>query len=293
VKVIDFGIAKFALGETQTRITQSSGYFGTPQYSSPEQFECSRDVDLRSDLFSIGSILFEMLTGEAPFRGDSLAELCFQIVSGDPKSPKAIYPAFPAQAEPFLMRALAKKPEDRFQNASEMLKALKSLTTPRQPKQWLATVPTELQGAARYSTGQQVSASKSTLRPFGRLSLVLGVSGLVLALSAVAIFVWWGGSSKPPADRRFSISRSASPVSVSSERGLPVSRNSNTTTSSAQASVESLVPQVRITVEGAPQGAAIYFRDASVEGNPFVVNKSATAEILRVEAKGYRLSTAM
>src|SRR5215217_8114165 len=115
VKVTDFGIAR--AGASQ--MTEEGSIIGTAQYLSPEQARGTQ-VDQRSDLYSLGIVLYEMLTGEVPFTGDSPVEIAMRHLSDTPRPPSMVRPEIPPDLDMVVLRALAKRPEDRFQTAEEM-----------------------------------------------------------------------------------------------------------------------------------------------------------------------------
>lgn len=117
VKVMDFGIAR-ALGEGQN-VTQTAAVIGTAQYLSPEQ-ALGEAVDARSDVYAAGCVLYELLTGEPPFTGDSPVAVAYQHVREDPKAPSTVNPAVPPQLDAVVLKALAKNPLNRYQSAAEM-----------------------------------------------------------------------------------------------------------------------------------------------------------------------------
>jgi serine/threonine-protein kinase len=117
VKVMDFGIAR-ALGEGQN-VTQTAAVIGTAQYLSPEQAR-GEAVDARSDVYAAGCVLFELLTGEPPFTGDSPVAVAYQHVREDPRRPSELNPAVPAELDAVVLKALSKNPVNRYQSAAEM-----------------------------------------------------------------------------------------------------------------------------------------------------------------------------
>ncbi|MFG1633625.1 Stk1 family PASTA domain-containing Ser/Thr kinase [Pseudonocardia alni] len=117
VKVMDFGIAR-ALGEGQN-VTQTAAVIGTAQYLSPEQAR-GEAVDARSDVYAAGCVLFELLTGEPPFTGDTPVAVAYQHVREDPRSPSELNPSVPPALDAVVLKALSKNPANRYQSAAEM-----------------------------------------------------------------------------------------------------------------------------------------------------------------------------
>lgn len=119
VKIADFGIARIE----NSNLTQAGSVLGTPNYMSPEQ--CTgQSMDHRSDLFSIGIVFYELLTGEKPFNGNSMHAVMHKIVSSEPEKPSDLNPAVPAALNQVIARALSKSPSMRFQSADEFRKAI-------------------------------------------------------------------------------------------------------------------------------------------------------------------------
>jgi serine/threonine protein kinase len=122
VKVTDFGTAKILQFGT---VQQTTNVMGTPSYMSPEQVK-GRPVDGRSDIFSLGVMFYELLTGEKPFPGQSVTTVIYKIVNEDPIPPRQLNTSIHPGLNEIVMRALAKEPEMRYQNCREMLEDLKS-----------------------------------------------------------------------------------------------------------------------------------------------------------------------
>jgi serine/threonine-protein kinase len=120
VKVADFGIARIE----QSNLTQTGMILGTPSYMSPEQF-MGQTVDGRSDLFSAGVILYELLTGEKPFSG-SATTIMHKVLQEDPLPPSTLNVQVPRPFDAVMKRALAKRPDERFQTAREFAEAIKA-----------------------------------------------------------------------------------------------------------------------------------------------------------------------
>ncbi|MFI7438814.1 Stk1 family PASTA domain-containing Ser/Thr kinase [Nonomuraea indica] len=118
VKVMDFGIAR-AMADSAATMTQTAQVIGTAQYLSPEQARGER-VDARSDIYSTGCVLYELLTGQPPFTGDSPVAIAYQHVREEPIPPSQIDPDIPAWADAIVLKAMAKDPAHRYQSAGEM-----------------------------------------------------------------------------------------------------------------------------------------------------------------------------
>jgi hypothetical protein len=121
LKVTDFGLAK----NPSANLTQVGVLLGTPSYMSPEQIQ-GRDLDGRSDVFSLGVVLYELLTGVRPFEGESISTIIYRVLYEDPRPPAAHNPALPPEVNGILEKALAKEPDDRYASGEEMVADLRS-----------------------------------------------------------------------------------------------------------------------------------------------------------------------
>ena len=118
VKVMDFGIAR-AIADSGNSVTQTAAVIGTAQYLSPEQAR-GDTVDARSDVYSLGCVLYEILTGEPPFIGDSPVAVAYQHVREDPVPPSQRHAGISPELDAVVLKALAKNPDNRYQTAAEM-----------------------------------------------------------------------------------------------------------------------------------------------------------------------------
>ena len=192
--VADFGIARAVSAAGGDRLTETGLSLGTPTYMSPEQAAGSDDLDGRSDLYSLGCVLYEMLAGEPPFTGPTAAGVIQQHITVEPRSITQLRPAVPASVAEAISRALAKTPADRFNPVGQFAEAL---------------------GTGR-ETGRASAPAAPAAHPgrfFGRAAWRW--AGLAGGALAVAALVWLlaRGKSEPP---------SAAVERGASHRGAPV-----------------------------------------------------------------------
>ncbi len=123
VKVLDFGISKVA-GPNDVSVTSTQAIVGSPLYMSPEQMKAAKNVDKRSDIWSLGVLLQELVTGSPSFSAGTSAELCALVLTAPPTPLRAALPTAPAELERIITRCLEKAPEQRYQNVGELAREL-------------------------------------------------------------------------------------------------------------------------------------------------------------------------
>jgi eukaryotic-like serine/threonine-protein kinase len=133
VKVLDFGIAKSLFPDDEQLLVQTltAVALGTPLYMSPEQIRSSGEVDARADIWSLGTILYELLTGRPAFGGNTVSHITAQILERDPPPPSMVAPHLGSRFDGIVARALAKDPGARFQNVAQLARQLEPHAGPR------------------------------------------------------------------------------------------------------------------------------------------------------------------
>jgi Tol biopolymer transport system component len=128
--VADFGIARALSAAGATRITETGLSLGTPAYMSPEQATAAPEIDARSDVYSLGAVLYELLTGEPPHSGATVQAIVAKLLTERPTRPRTVRDTVPEPLDTAIMRALAKTPADRFATAKEFAEALAAPAVP-------------------------------------------------------------------------------------------------------------------------------------------------------------------
>jgi hypothetical protein len=217
IKVADFGIAKL-IGPG----TSSSGLVvGTPSYMSPEQV-LSRPVDARSDLFSVGCTLYEVLTGEKAFPGDTATAVMYKIVHEAPARPAGLRPGIDPGLEQVVLKALANDPDDRFSTCRDMAKALEDCVAgyrgERAGSSPAIVVPVvqPVGPSVRGGDGDRVAERRQSVRP-RKTWAANSVVGLAVALGIVVLIGAAGILARRPVPTQPPGRRSASAVEIAAE----------------------------------------------------------------------------
>jgi len=188
VKVMDFGIAR-AVADASATMTATAAVIGTAQYLSPEQAKGEK-VDARSDLYSTGCLLYELLTGRPPFTGDSPVAVAYQHVRENPVPPSQLNPELTPALDAIVLKALAKHPDNRYQSADEMREDIERALDgrPVTAPPLLADAQTQrLAGAAPVGTATSVLAQTTTAPEEPRKKRTAGYALLGIAVIAMVI----------------------------------------------------------------------------------------------------------
>ena len=201
VKVTDFGLAKTV--EAATSITQTGSVMGTPYFMSPEQCD-GEEADGRSDIYALGATYYYMLTGRLPYVGKTALAIMYKHKHEDVPNILKLHPEFPAMVQDVLAKAMAKKPEDRYQTATESLAALEELadyeveTPPLNDVPYLLTPPAV--DLATHTASDPETATHVLLTPRPLWNTVAAAAGILLGLLVLWLVGRRGGSApaRPP-----------------------------------------------------------------------------------------------
>ena len=234
IKVLDFGISKTTStgssgsGSRDMGMTRTTAVIGSPIYMSPEQMQSSKNVDSRTDIWALGVILFELVTGRVPFEGETVTELAIRVATEPTPSVASLRADVPPALEQAILRCLEKTRERRYQNVAELAAALVAFgskragasldrihgTLQRAPTETLHTSPTLALPAASTMAGWQ---SGSTTRRTGKAAVAVGIAAAVVTLVTVGVLALRKSGATPLApgvDTATSAFAPAAPASV-------------------------------------------------------------------------------
>ncbi|MGE5134300.1 MAG: Stk1 family PASTA domain-containing Ser/Thr kinase [Gemmatimonadota bacterium] len=303
VKVMDFGIAR-AVSDAQATMTQTAQVIGTAQYLSPEQARGER-VDARSDLYSTGCLLYELLTGRPPFLGDSPVAIAYQHVRENPVPPSRLDPEIPGWADAIVLKAMAKNPADRYQSANDMRtdikRALSGVPVAAPTGMYARTQrmgPATQMGGGPTSAipGYQYGPEETYGGPGGRggnrrtvLWWVLGALAVLLVVGGVAYAILGGGGGKAVpivngqtlSQAQSAITRAGLKPRVHYETSDSVPKNHVIGTNPAGGNVVAAGSVVVIDVSSGPQKVSV----------PDVRNKSQQDATSILQNAGFQVTT--
>jgi serine/threonine-protein kinase len=289
VKVLDFGIAKVATSETGKQLTKTGMIFGTPQYMSPEQ-AAGTGVDARTDIYSLGIIMYEMLCGHVPFEADTFMGVLTKHLYEEPIPPRRLVPPveIPKNVEAVLLKAIAKKPEKRYQSMGEFAEDLRSIRDGKTPaivydklRETAATTvppppPSAVVGARARAAGG-AAGGKSKWPIFAGIGAVVAIG----AVGAILFFAMGNDSSEAKADTPPVVAPLPPPDPEPVAEPEPEPEKAPV--------LDEDLPSVKLSSK--PEGAQLYFGTAFMGPLPFEVNKpkkGASPVAYTIKLEGYK-----
>jgi serine/threonine-protein kinase len=307
-KIIDFGLAKLATATEKAGLTRTGQIVGTPCYMAPEQIE-GKQVDARADVYALGCVIYEMLTGQVPFRGDDDVQILYRQLHETPPMPSTVVPGISPKIDEVLARALAKEPTERFANTRELAQALNQAHDRRRahrpeaaPAAKAARPPIALIAATTLAVGavggallaRQPSSSKAAPAPVAAPAIapVEGPEMLIVTTeppgATVEIDGKALGETTPVAKRGIAIGKHAVKIT---RKGYGAVERTVTIAAGQRASIDvKLPPESRtIRVRTVPTGAAVFLENELVAGTTPADITVQTNEFyaLRVEKLGF------
>ncbi len=308
-KIADFGLARF----TDSNLTATGTVLGTPNYMSPEQIR-GRNIDGRSDLFALGIILYEMLTGEKPFSGDSITSVIYRVVNEEPIPPKQLNMGLPDYIDRFIAKALAKNPDKRFQDGIKFTEGLKGIMSGAYSAGELGAVRSVSNGSTEKTqamkpmaeaAGMKEMASKMAATVTACINAVkkkTGLSAPVIAGGALLVGLFLFGiifgamkgdkpiekrAAAPPA-KVVEPAKPAPPAPPPPVQGKP-DKPAATVKTAVVAEKKEPAKTALLSIRSTPTGAAVYIDGKLAGKTPYLKKERKLGKSkIRLALKGYR-----
>ncbi|MFH0902797.1 MAG: serine/threonine-protein kinase [Pseudomonadota bacterium] len=318
VKILDFGISKVVGGAaTGHTLTVAGQIMGTPHYMSPEQAAGEVSMDGRTDIYSLGAILFEMLVGQPPFNAASFIGVLAQHLACEPERPSRTAPhrGIPERADQIVLRALAKKPADRYPGMKELAEDTLALLKEIDPAAAALVKPTRQKGAAQPPAAVQSTSCSSPMTPAAAespksrrgIALVTAVTAVVLLAGVLVVRQLAGrrtadvhGAAPPQSATTVApaVAASGSPPTPDSQSAfdshpvearatatsLATATTATTATTTATTPAASAASHIRLLSE--PTGVEVRDADGSVLGTtPTTIDRPKPGDVREVKVR--------
>ena len=260
IKVLDFGISKSIDTQTGLSLTRTSSIMGSPLYMSPEQMRSTKSVDQRTDIWALGVVLYELITGRVPWEAEAVPELCLKVVQDEPEPPKSLKPTLSEGLQAVILKCLRKDPKERFQNVAELAAALEPYGQPesrgsaertaltlqvpsRPPMVSISAADTSSRNPKVGTGGTAWGATQALPGEKSRRNLAIGAAAafLLLAGGGIGIAKALSGSSGPPA------AASSGAVATTAPTATTTAPSSTTTTAATATAPPSTVATTTTT----------------------------------------------
>ncbi len=302
IKVLDFGIAKVTTEEGDGKgLTKTGMIFGTPEYMSPEQAQGIR-VDHRADIYAVGVILYELLTGKVPFTADSFMGILTQHMFEAPKSPRAMVGSITEDVENIILKSMQKDRDLRFQSMSEFIEAIEAVGTGAAPVAVVAETlskPPE-RGKAMTFTGEAAPANQTvpqlataTLPPTNtggnKITLIVSVvAALIVGIGGALMFL---STQQEKEEAPVEVAKAPEPEPEPEPAKVEPEPAAKADLPAEDTKAEPAVPMVSVTISANVTASIIDPSDGGVlgeTGTPIELPKSEEKRPLSLQADGYK-----
>ncbi len=316
IKLLDFGASKFAEGggSQAGRLTATGIVLGTPYYMSPEQARGELDVDHRADIYGVGVLLYEMLTGELPFHGANYNAVMSNVLTGPFELPRTHSPTLPEDLERVVLAAMTRERSQRYESAAMMLqdllpfveeKAVATIALPRGVTLTNSTYPgvessLDISRPISADASGRIDVSRDALtttvhRGVPLWAIVTATAFLVgiLAVGVTLLFVWLGNDDEvavgPRPDTLPAKTLPVPPVPhIENAILTPGPDSAGSTKGPVDGGTDHEGDQVEITLADLPPGAAVFVDGHQVDGPVLQIPRGSVEVQLRVELEGHR-----
>jgi serine/threonine protein kinase/surface antigen len=293
IKILDFGISKIKLGpDSNVRLTKTGQIIGTPLYFSPEQAKGASELDGRTDIYALGVIFFEMVTGRPVFEANNPLELMLMHASQPPPKPSTIVSGLAEPVEAIIMKCLEKNRDRRYQSAAELLDDLEALDAQKPDKDTVvkATSVTDPIMHISDSTRMEISVKRKKTGKSRTVAAVIGILLLVAVVAGAAAYYFLvmskageGGEEAGPSVGK------VDETTVEGEGGTEVEEETAEEAPEGEGKVEEAAP-VTLSITSTPDGAEVALDGKVVGTTPFLhkVKKDGTEYTFEISAKGHK-----
>ncbi|MFH1436628.1 MAG: serine/threonine-protein kinase [Pseudomonadota bacterium] len=285
IKILDFGISKIQTGnEAGAALTKTGQIIGTPLYFSPEQARGMSDVDGRTDIYALGVIMFEMITGRPVFEAQSPIDLMVKHATVPPPRPRESNPAIPDDLERIILKCLAKDANDRFQSARELLDALNELESAPLDRDLVVSATSITDSLIHVSDSTRMEISVAEKKGGGpkKIYAILGVV-LLLAVAAAGVGIVLKNAGKSPDSGQDTQPVKEQPAKAAAPSKAP----------SEKPVEESAAEKIAFTITSSPEGAEVWMDGELIGETPFIhkAAKDDKDHAFEIRAKGHKTET--
>jgi hypothetical protein len=296
IKILDFGISKIKLGpDSNVRLTKTGQIIGTPLYFSPEQAKGSSELDGRTDIYALGVIMFEMVTGRPVFDANNPLELMLMHASQPPPRPSTLVSGLAEPVEAIIMKCLEKNRDKRYQTAAELLADIEALEVPKPDRDTVvkATSVTDPLMQVTDSTRMEISVKGKKTGKSRTIAAVIGILLLLAVVTGAAAYYFMVMSKAGEGEEETGPTvGKVEETTVEGSGETEVEEQTTEETSEGEGKVEEAAPAT-LSITSTPEGAEVILDGEAVGTTPFLhkVARDGAEYTFEIKAKGYKTET--